>query len=223
MNLWNKLHLYEEVMLLALKDREGKPEMGSMFQYAIGGALLAELLSSNHVNLIGDKPRVSIIDSTPLGDNLLDECLEKIRTAKKQKKAVDWVAGFATLKNLKHRAVAGLCDRGILRREEKKVLLIFTRQLYPEIDHEPEQEIVERIHTAIMEQTTDVEPRTVLLVALAGAADMLKMVIGKKDFKAAKKRIKRLVDESPIGKATRQAVEAAQAAAFAAATSAGIG
>lgn len=207
-------------MLLALKDREGKPEMGSMFQYAIGGALLAELLSSNRVKLIGDKPRIAIIDSTPLGDNLLDECLEKIRTAKKQKKAIDWVAGFASVKSLKHKAVAGLCDRGILRREEKKVLLIFTRQLYPEIDHEPEREIVERIRTAILEQAADVEPHTVLLVALVGAADMLKMVIDKKDLKAAKKRIKRIVDENPIGKATRQAVEAAQAAAFAAATAA---
>ncbi len=222
MNTWDKLHLYEEVMLLALKDREGKPELGSMYQYAIGGALLAELLAAGRVRLEGDKPRVLVIDSTPLGDTLLDKCLERIRTVKNPKKADDWVAAFASLKNLKHKAVAGLCARGILRQEEKKVLLFFTSKLYPQVDPCPEREVVERLRAAIFTRGASVEPRTVLLVALAGASDLLNMVFERKDLKAAGEEIERLVDSSPIGLATRKAVEAAQAAAISVATSAAI-
>jgi golgi phosphoprotein 3 len=218
----DKLHLYEEVMLLALKDHEGKPDFGSMYQYAIGGALLAELLDSNRVRLTGEKHHVSIVDTTPLGDNLLDECLELIHMSRKQKKTTDWVSGFASVKDLRHKTVAGLCNRGTLRQEERKVLLLFSRKLYPQLDPGPERKVVERLREAIFTQGANVEPRTVLLVALAGASDLLKMVFDKKELKAARPRIEHLVDSSPIGKATRKAVEAAQAAAIAVATSAAI-
>jgi hypothetical protein len=40
----SSLFLYEEVMLLALRDEEGTIASGTMYQYAIGAAILAELL-----------------------------------------------------------------------------------------------------------------------------------------------------------------------------------
>ena len=39
----HSLFLHEEILLLALRDEEGTIA-GAMYQYAIGGALLAELL-----------------------------------------------------------------------------------------------------------------------------------------------------------------------------------
>jgi len=40
----NDLHLHEQVLLLALKDRKGTPESGAGFHHlALGGAILAEL------------------------------------------------------------------------------------------------------------------------------------------------------------------------------------
>ncbi len=35
------LFFHEEIMLLALRDEEGTPEWGTMYEYAIGGAILA--------------------------------------------------------------------------------------------------------------------------------------------------------------------------------------
>ena len=40
----SSLFLHEEVMLLALRDEEGTIASGTMYQYAIGAAILAELL-----------------------------------------------------------------------------------------------------------------------------------------------------------------------------------
>ena len=45
------LFLHEEVMLLALRDKEGTIASGSMYQYAIGGAVLAELLLHDRVEV----------------------------------------------------------------------------------------------------------------------------------------------------------------------------
>lgn len=45
----NSLFLQEEIMLLALRDKEGTIASGSMYQYAISGAILAELLLNNRI------------------------------------------------------------------------------------------------------------------------------------------------------------------------------
>ncbi len=73
------LFLHEEIMLLALRDDEGTIPIGSQHQFAIGGALIAELLLNNRVK-IGEpakKKMIDLVDATPLGDPILDECLEK--------------------------------------------------------------------------------------------------------------------------------------------------
>lgn len=66
------LFLHEEVMLLALKDEEGT--IGSaMYNYAIGGAVLAELLLNKRISIEKSKKKkfVNVINTEPLGDLLL--------------------------------------------------------------------------------------------------------------------------------------------------------
>ena len=45
----DKLYLHEEIMLLALRDKEGTIAAGPTYQYAIGAAVLAELLLSERI------------------------------------------------------------------------------------------------------------------------------------------------------------------------------
>ena len=47
----HSLHLHEEIMLLALRDREGTVVSGTMYSYAIGGAVLAELLIEKRIDV----------------------------------------------------------------------------------------------------------------------------------------------------------------------------
>ena len=152
MMMQSALFLYEEILLLALRDEEGTIVSGTMYQYAIGAALLAELLLSKRIEVEqpGKRKRklVSPISSTPLGDPLIDECLEKIFVAKRRAVLQTWVSRFAGIKNLKNRVAQQLCRRGILRADEDKVLLIFTRKIYPEINPEPERELIQRMRYA---------------------------------------------------------------------------
>jgi len=210
----NPLFLQEEILLLALRDEEGTIASGTMYQYAIGAALLAELLLSRRIEVeqSGKRKLVNLISPSPLGEPLIDQCLEKVISAKRRAVLQTWVSRFAGVKNLKHRAARQLCRRGILRADEDKVLLIFTRKIYPEVNPEPEKELIERLRYAIFTDAGDVDPRTVVLLSLANSTGLLKVVFDKKKLKGRKARIKQIVNGEITGKAASEAIQAMQAA-----------
>lgn len=209
---YQNLHLHEEVLLIALRDKEGTMRSNVQYSFAFAGAFVAELLLAKKIEIEDNKKKlVNLINSTPLGDPLLDECLEKIKTAKRRSNATNWVTKFSGIKQLKHRIAYQLVLKGILRADEDKVLF-FKRKIYPEVNPEPERKINQRIRDAVLSDSTDLGPRTVILVALAKNSDMLKLVIGKKDLKLRKKRIDLIINGNAVGKATKDAIQAMQAA-----------
>jgi golgi phosphoprotein 3 len=214
----SQLFLHEEILLLALKDREGTIAPGTMYQYALGGAVLAELLLRRRIRLMehGRKKLVETVDPTPVGDNLIDECLSRIITAKRRASLQTWVERVAQTKHLTHRIAGQLCQRGILRADQGKILLVFTRKIYPEINPEPERQLMSRLREAIFTDTPDVDERTVVLVSLANSAGILRVLFGKKDLKQRKERIAQIVNGEVTGKATKEAIEAMEAAVVAA-------
>ena len=206
------LYLHEEILLLALRDKEGTLVGG--YWYPMGGAILAQLLLAGRIAVTEDRKKlVDLVSSKPVGEPVIDECLKKIKTAKRRGSLQTWVSRFANLKNLRHRVAQGLCRRGILRAGENKILLIFTRKIYPERDPRPERQMIERLRKAIFTESAKVDPRTAILLSLAGSADLLKIPFDKKKLKARKKRIEGITSGELLGKATKEAVQAAQAAA----------
>ena len=211
----DELHLYEEIMLLALRDEEGTVASGTMYNYAVGGALLAELLLEQRLRIEEpgkNKKLVTLADDTPVGDELLDECLERIAGAKRRQRPETWISHFSSIKQLKHRVARQLCRRGILEASEDKVLLLFTRKIYPEINPEPERRLIERLRQAIFTDAKAIDSRTVVLVSLASGTGILPVVFNKKDLKTRKKRIEQIVNGEVTGKAAKDAIAAMQAA-----------
>lgn len=217
------LYVHEELTLLALRDREGTFVFGRSYSLAIGGAILAELLLAGRVAVEeGKKKRVDVVDRTPLGEPLLDECLAEIADAKRPQNAPGWVGRFSRKSKIAHRVAEGLCRRGILRTDEKKVLLIFSRKVYPEVDPGPERELLERLRAAVFENG-DVEPRTAIALALAHSCRLLDLSFERRELKRRKERIRAVTAGEATGATTREAIEAvqaAQAAAMAAITAA---
>ncbi len=207
------LYLHEEIMLLALRDEEGTIEFGSMSGYALGGAILAELLLAGRISVEeGKKKLVNVVSDEPIGEPVIDEYVQKIARAKRRAVVQNWVHSFTSLKNLHHRIAQGLCDRGILRADKGKVLLIFRRKVYPEINPQPKRRLIERLRKAIFSNSVRVDPRTTILISLANGANLLRIPFDKKDLKKRKKRIEQLTYGELMGKATADAVQAAQAA-----------
>ena len=213
------LSIPEELLLLALRDEKGTIVPGVQYGFAIGGAILAELLMARRIRIDDSKKRslVDAVDESPLGDPLLDDALAKIVSARRRGSMQTWVNRFANTADLKHTVARGLCDRGILREEEGRVLFIFSRTLYPESDPGPEQELLDRLKEAVFGDSAEVDARTSVLVALAHHSGLLAVPFPRKELKARKKRIEQLAAGDLTAKATRQAIEAMQAAIVAAA------
>jgi Golgi phosphoprotein 3 len=209
-----QLFLHEEIMLLALKDESGTIASGTSYQFALAGAALAELLLNKRIQVetVKKKKYAQLVDTAPLGDPVLDECLGKVVDAKKRQQLQTWVSRFSGLKNLKNRVAQSLVRRGILRADEDKVLLLFTRKIFPEVNPEPERKLIKRLREAIFSDKENIDPRTVVLLSIAKSADLLKVVFDKKALKDRKGRIEQVVNGELSGKATKEAIEAMQAA-----------
>jgi Golgi phosphoprotein 3 len=213
------LYLYEEIMLLALRDKEGTIAAGTMYPYAIGGAIIAELVLHDRIS-VRESKRKQLVEATsakPIGDPLLDECLSKIRSAKRRASIQTWIQRFAGIRKLHHRVATQLCRRGILRADEGSFLLIFTRKIYPEMDPRPERDLTERLRKAIFTDTGDLDARTVVLVSLANSAGFLRVAFDKKKLKERKARIERVVNGEVTGRATHEVIQAVQTAIMVAA------
>ena len=213
-----RLFLHEEIMLLALRDEQGTVVGGTHYSFALGGAILAELLLQERVKVDDSRRKklLTVKSAKPIGEPLLDECLEKVRSAKRRASLQTWVGRFAGIKQLRHRVALALCERGILRADEDTVLLIFKRKVYPEVDPKPERELIERLRQAVFTYTNELDSHTVVLAALANGSGILKVVFDKKKLKARKKRLEQLTKGNVAGKATKEAIEAMQAAVVAA-------
>jgi hypothetical protein len=207
------LLLHEEILLLALKDKKGTVHGAPLYQYAIGGAVLAELLLNRRIAVeeVKKQKLVNLVDPKWTGEPLIDECLEKIRTAKRRASLQTWVSRFAGVKDLKHRVAVPLCRHGILRAEEDTVLLIFKRKIYPEVDPEPEKKLIERLRKAIFTNSRSIDVRTVVLLSLAKSAGLLGVVFDKKKLKERKSRIEQVINGEMTGSAAQGAIEAMRA------------
>lgn len=210
----NRLGLHEEILLLGLRDKKGTVASSVWMDHALGGAILAELIIGGRVKVEaeGKKRFARVTNSNRMRDAVLGECLEKIRKASRRAQLQTWVSRFAAVKRLKQRVAEGLCHAGVLRAEEEKILLMFTRKIYPEVDPGPEREILERMRQAIFTRTDEIPPRTAVLVSLADSSGILPTVFDKKRLKKQKKRIAEIRDGDLTAAATRSAIEAVQAA-----------
>ncbi len=213
MNTEGRLFLHEEILLLALHDEKGTSSSGGFFTSAMGGAILSELVLRKAISISEDKhKKVQLQDCAFTGDVIIDECLTMIKNEKKEKKATHWVSKFSSLKDLKNRTARGLVAQGILKEDQDKILGLFKRTIFPEADHGPEDELRQRLHRAIFTDSEQCEGRTVVVVALSNAAQMLNSVFDKKELKHRRDRIKQLCSGELASQATKEAVEAIQMA-----------
>ncbi len=213
-----ELGFHEALLLIALRDETGTLHpQADMCSHVLAAGILAELLLAGRIALADDRKKlVDVVDDTPLGDELVDECLYRVRDAKRRRRLEHWVSVIANQARLLRRVAGGLCVKGVLREDEGRILWIFRRRIYPEVDARHEQRIIERLRKAILSETPRVDPRVAVLVSLLHGAGMLTIPLDKRTLRERKQRIQQICDGQVIGRAAREAVEAAQAAVIAA-------
>jgi hypothetical protein len=208
------LHLHEEILLLALHDRDGTVVSGAWYSQALAGALLAELVLRGRIRAQGERGALEVASTEPLGDPLLDDCLALLARTAQPKPMRWWLAKVSSWKALKQRAAESLCRKGILRSDTDKVLLFFERRVYPEVDPGPERALVERLRRVVFDDDENVDPRTVVLLSLAHQTNILQAVFERADLRRRKQRIERVVKGEATGEAAKQVLAELQTVLF---------
>lgn len=214
----DRLDLPEEVFLLSLRD-DGRFGVASV-QYALGGAILAELALRGRVALTESKRkrRVTLLNAAPTGVPLHDECLGRVRDSRRPRPPSHWVASFGATKKATSRVGERLRERGVLSIERRRILLVFPCTRYRQLDAGPRRDVLLRLGAVVLGKQSDAGRRTLTLLALAHSVRLLRFAFGRKAMSPHRADVKRLVKDDPFGKAVREAVAAAHAAVSASAT-----
>lgn len=214
-----KLSLAEELLLLALNDEKGTVLMaGAMgLPYGLAGALLVELIAAGLLR-IEDKALVAA-PSGSARDEILDGVLSEMRSAKRTRDIKHWVGKVGRSGGkIRAKLAERLAAKGILRKEEGRLLLIFPTTRYPQVNPMPEYGVRERVRAALRGMTPPDEP-TAALISLVHACDLVGPLFEKGERREAKKRAKEISANQPVGSAVARTVEAVKAAVIIAAGS----
>jgi hypothetical protein len=209
------LNLPEELLLLALRDKKGTviSSASTALPYGLAGAVLLELTLADRVTF--EDSKIVLDDATPTGDDILDEGLERIKQSKKNRKPSYWVNKLSGIKKIKERLLDRLVHKGILRREEHRILRVIPSKRYPTVHGGPEKKLRDSIRAAILDGI-EPEERTGILISLVSACSLVNEIFEKAERKAAQKRIKEIAKGEPIGKAVSETVAAVEIAVIAA-------
>lgn len=216
------LTIADELLLLALHNKKGSvlSRAASSLNFGLAGAFISELALNERVEARGKK--LVVTDSTPVEDRFLNEIFETIKHSKKDRKIRTWVEKFGhRMKPRKKEMSKRLVEQGILEEKQKDFLGVFKWKAYPSQDEKSEQEIRYRLNEAL-DSTEPPDDRTLILLSLIDACDLVKEVFPKNEAKEKKKQIKEWTKRNPYGKAVNQAVEATNAAVYAAVGAAAI-
>jgi Golgi phosphoprotein 3 len=214
-----KLSLAEELLLLALNDEKGTILMAGAtgLPYGLAGALLVELIDAGPARVEG-----KMLVAAPAGsarDEILDGILTEVRSAKRTRDIKHWVGKVGRSGGkIKAKVADRLVTKGILRKEEGRLLLIFPTTRYPQVNPMPEYGVRERIR-AVLRGMTPPDERTAALISLVHGCDLVGCLFDKGERREAKKKAKEISASQPVGSAVARTVEAVRAAVIIAAGS----
>jgi hypothetical protein len=216
--------LAEDLLLLLFDDDSGRPVVdGTALDNALAGAVLLELVESGRVSPAGPaddakEGRLLVRDASPTGDPVLDQALDRLEAKDpvKAQRAVQLLT-----KGLRPVVLERLADRGLVRREERKLLGIFPRTSWPAAATEHEQLVRARLAEVLVGGQAP-DAHTGGLVSLLSAINAVHKVV-RGDRKQLKARAVEVGTGAWAGDAVNKAVEAVQTAVTAAVVAATAG
>lgn len=197
----------EEILLLALDDETGRfVRMGTQgLGYPLAGAVLMDLALRGKID--ADLEKVEVIDSSPTGEPLLDGPLERIASESEPFSAREWIGRLLPeAEAVEEGALSRLVERGVLRREEKRVLWVFKERRYPMVDDTEEKEVKRRLVDLLLSDEIP-SPRDVALIALVDACDLLGTVLSAREVERVGPRVEQIRKLDLIGQAMTAAVQ----------------
>lgn len=191
------LSFAEELLLLALDDEKGVIVDKTPIKYGLIGAMLMDLALMNKIDT--DLENLMIVDSSPTGDDILDEALRQIAQSKTTRTMAYWIISLSQDSNaIKERLLNRLIEKNILKREQQKILWVFARRRYPVRDDKEEKEVKTRIREVILSDTIP-DPHDVVLISLVKACYLDDEIFSDEEINAVQGRIEQIAKMDLIG------------------------
>ncbi len=204
------LRFAEEIMLLLLDDEGARflrvPDWS--LRYALAGGVLMDLALEDRIDT--DLERLTLVDPTPLGDEILDPALAGIAAAAEtrdtHRDARFWVEREANRADeIREAAIESLIARGILERREGRFLWVFRSRRYPLVDGKAEREVKLRIMEVLFSDVVPT-PRDVVIICLADACGIFTELLSTREVRLAMPRIELIRRMDLIGRAVTAAI-----------------
>lgn len=206
----------EELLLLLLDDEKGSLRHASYLDTAIGGSLLVELALGGHVEAeeqrsrwgMGAKALIRPTGALP-GDPVLREAYQLV--AEKERSAQDLVGRLG--RKRRGPLLERLAERGLVRREESKVLGLFPRTTWPAADGRHEADVRRGLEAVLLEGAAPTD-RLAALVSLLSALDLAHKVVDRRGRSSGevKARAKEVAEGDFAARAVKDAIASTQAA-----------
>lgn len=181
--------------------------------------MLADLALTRRIAIDGDHVYADRYART--GDVDLDGFAERIATEPRNRKVKWWVQKTRSAK-LRRRLLQRAVERGVLRHEEDRVLLVFPLNRYFPVRPDQREELRARLHSVLVGERAP-DPRSVALLALVGAVRSDRRLFPGLPGGERRRRMKEIVADDRIGQAVHKVIQSVEAATAAAAAGAGAG
>ena len=207
------MRLAEETILLLLDEEGGglRPVPERTLNLALAGAVLMDLQLADRIDT--DLDSVILLDSTPLGDDLLDPTLADIAASDRPQDVYSWLQREAEAgSEIRESAIARLVERGILQEPQDGFLALVpgvarTRR-YPHARGGRGQLVTLRIMRLLFDDDIP-DPNDVAIVCLANACGLFAALLTKPELREVQARIDLISRMDLIGQAIVKVVRLA--------------
>ncbi|MFO8234370.1 MAG: GPP34 family phosphoprotein [Bacteroidales bacterium] len=189
------LNLIESFLLLALDSEKGKFLTDSLaINHGLAGATLMKLAITNKIE-VKDR-RVYVIDNSSTEVDYIDQMLEYIQSSRKNRKVKYWVNRLASKwRGMRVDLLNNLIDRGILTRQKKRFIGLFTYSIYPSADLTPKQELLKKLRD-IIDGQEKIDAKSLMLFSLLEATKLTRVLFSSRaEYKNGKKKIDELTKD----------------------------
>lgn len=195
------LSLHEELLLIALKDEKGTILFTSatVLPYTLLGAVLEELFLAKKIDY--EDSKIVVLDKSSTGNKFFDKILQllpDVNDSIKLKKT--FIKLNKKVKDVKHKTIKHLVNKGVLKEENSKVLGVFSKKTYPTLNSQPEKELRKKIRNYILNEETP-EERMSALIGLIQISQLLEDVFQQDEIEKVKIRVKSILERTNEGDA----------------------
>ena len=195
--------LAEDLLLLAFHDEQGtvvRPARTDVLPFAYAAGLMMDLA------LLGKTQEVDgllqVTDPTPTDDPLFDSTVKRILESDQRLSLAEWLSRLArATPDLEQQLLERLVSKGILRREEKKILWIFSKTHHPMQDADHERSIRDDIRRVLLAGES-ADARTKVLVSLIYTINLTPEIFpDAREEELAREKAKLIADALPHSEA----------------------